>query len=105
VGEVTSLDERRPHYAGPCACLNCAREWTGVVPLAAKELECPSCGEMRGVMYSAREVRLIRALEKVATGYAPGANTRINWDIAKAVAKEALAAEGWGDLPNPTEST
>jgi hypothetical protein len=98
MGEVTSIDEHRPHYAGPCSCLKCTHEWTGVVPLIAKDLECPSCGEMRGVMYSAREVRLIRALEKVATGYAPGENSRINWDIAKNIAKGALAAESWGNF-------
>ncbi len=104
MGDVTSLDAHRPHYAGQCSCLNCTHEWTGVAPLAAKVLECPSCGGMHGVMFSAREVRLIRALEKVATGYALGENSRINWDIAKSVAKEAIAAEGWGGAP-PTSST
>ena len=104
MGEVTSLDERRPHYAGQCSCLNCKHEWTGIAPLVAKVLECPSCGMMRGVTFSAREVRLIRALEKVATGYALGENSRINWDIAKSVAKEALADEGWGAVSTPSNA-
>ena len=93
--DVIDLDARRPHYAGMCSCLKCAHEWTGVVPTVATLLECPSCHEHNGVMFSAREVRLIRALEKVATGRALGENSRINWDIARSVAREALDAEGW----------
>jgi len=95
MADVIELDARRPHYAGPCSCLGCSHEWVGVVPDGAGLLECSVCGEMRGVTFSLREVRLIRALENVATGYALGENSRINWDIAKSVAREALAAEGW----------
>lgn len=98
MADVISIDEHRPHYAGPCSCRSCKHEWTGVVPTMAAVLECPSCRTMNGVMFSAREVRLISALEQVATGYAPGENSRINWDICKSVAKEALAVEGWGDF-------
>jgi hypothetical protein len=94
--DVIELDAHRPHYAGPCSCLKCGHEWTGVVPIGTDILECAACGAMQGVIYSAREVRLIRALEKVATGYALGENSRINWDIAKGVARDALDAEGWG---------
>lgn len=97
MAEVIDLDERRPHYAGLCSCINCKHEWTGVVPTMAKVLECPSCRTMNGVMFSAREVRLVRALEQVATGYAPGENSLINLNIAKSVAKHALVAEGWGE--------
>lgn len=96
MADVIDLDERRPHYAGLCSCLNCRHEWTGVAPTMATVLECPSCGTMHGVMFSAREVRLAQALEKVATGRALGENSRINWDIARSVAKDALNAEGWG---------
>lgn len=98
MAEVIELDAHRPHFAGLCSCLGCAHEWMGVVPASAGQLECAACGNMQGVMFSAREVRLIRALEKVATGYALGENSRINWDIAKAVAHEALASEGWGEF-------
>lgn len=98
MADVIDIDTNRQHYAGLCSCLNCNHEWVGRVPVPAKTLECESCRSMRGVMFSAREVRLIRALEQVATGYAPGENSRINWDICKSVAKEALAVEGWGDF-------
>lgn len=96
MADIVNLDEHRPHYAGLCSCINCKHEWTGVAPTMATVLECPSCHTMNGVMFSAREVRLVRALEKVATGYALGENSRINWDIARTVAREALVAEGWG---------
>lgn len=95
---VIELDEHRPHYAGACSCLQCLHEWTGVVPTAASLLECPSCHQHCGVTFSAREVRLVRALEKVATGRALGENSRINWDIARGVARDALTAEGWGGI-------
>lgn len=92
---VVELDAMRPHFAGQCSCLQCRHEWTGVAHEATPTLECPACRNMSGVKYSAREVRLIRALERVAKGYALGENSRINWDIAKSVAREALEAEGW----------
>lgn len=92
---VVELDAMRPHYAGPCSCLQCHHEWTGVVPEHTTLLECPSCRNMSGVRFSAREVRLMRALEKVATGRALGENSRINWDIARDVAREAMKAENW----------
>lgn len=96
MSEVIDLDAHRPHYAGPCSCLKCKHEWTGVAMTTTRLLECPSCREMNGVMFSAREVRLLRALEQVATGYALGENSRINLEIAKAVASKAMKAEGWG---------
>lgn len=96
MSNVVNLDEQRPHYSGMCSCLNCKHEWVGVVPMTATVLECPSCHAMRGAMFSAREVRLIRALEQVATGRAPNENSRVNWDIAKDIALRALEAEGWG---------
>lgn len=96
MADIVDLDAHRPHYAGLCSCLTCHHEWTAVAPTMATVLECPSCRTMRGVMFSAREVRLARALEQIATGYAPGENSRINWDIAKSVARDALKAEEWG---------
>jgi len=98
MADVIELDAHRPHYAGPCSCLKCAREWVGVVPETTEVLECPSCGALAGVIFSAREVRLIRALEKVATGYAIDENSSINLSIAKQVASDALGAEGWGNF-------
>lgn len=98
MAEVIDLDARRAHYSGPACCTKCDREWVAVAPLGTDALECPSCGKMAGVKFSAREVRLIRTLEKVATGRALGENSRINWDIARDVAREALRAEGWGTV-------
>lgn len=92
---VVDLDAQRPHTSGPASCLICCHEWVAVVPVTTSLLECPACHNMRGVMFSAREVRLIRALEQVATGHALGENSRINWDIAKSIARDALKNEGW----------
>ena len=96
MADVIELGAHRPHYAGPCSCLACRHEWTGVAPIETDTLECPACHAMSGVKFSAREVRLAQALEKVATGRALGENSRINWDICRDVARKALADEQYG---------
>ena len=96
MADVIDLDAQRPHFASRCSCMTCTHEWVGVVPVGTAILECPKCRAMKGVAYSAREVRLIRALEKVATGNAFRENSRVNWDIARGIARDALAAESWG---------
>lgn len=47
VGVVT-LDERRPHEAGPVICARCQHIWIAVRPSGANGLECPSCGAGMG---------------------------------------------------------
>lgn len=96
MADVIDLDARRPHYAGPCSCLSCTHEWVGVVPVGAKHLECSVCGKDAGVMFSAREVRFIRALEEIATG--DSGNEVANAAIMRGVAVDRLSAEGWGDF-------
>lgn len=96
MADVINLDAWRPHESGPASCTACGREWIAVSPAGTEVLECPSCRKLAGVRFSAREVRLIQALEKVADGYADDKGYRVNWEIAKAIAREALIAEGWG---------
>lgn len=96
MGGVVDLDAQRPHFAGLCSCLKCSHEWMGVVPVAATTLECPACGNMSGVKFSAREVRLARALEQISTGRAPGESAGVHWNVCKSIAAAALEQEGWG---------
>jgi hypothetical protein len=42
-------ERRRPHTAGKVLCLACSHRWTAAVPVGVAELECPSCGLVRGV--------------------------------------------------------
>ena len=47
---VVSLDEYRPHLAGPARCLHCQHEWAAVSPVGVYAgLVCPQCGLDRGV--------------------------------------------------------
>lgn len=92
---VIDINANKPHWTGPVTCSACGCEWQAVAPEGTDLCECPSCGCMAGVRFSPRELTLIRALEKVKTGYALGENSRINWDIAKGVAGETLASVGW----------
>ncbi len=41
--------EREPHLAGEAVCLCCRHEWAAVAPTGTWQLECPSCGTMKGV--------------------------------------------------------
>jgi hypothetical protein len=94
MANVVDIGSRRPHYAGPCSCLKCKYEWTGVVPVDHDWLECPSCRALQGVWFSAREVRLAQALEQIATGTSGRASDDVV--IMRDVAKAALAAEKYG---------
>ncbi len=49
MGEVTSLEDYRPHNSGAAKCLHCQHEWVAAVPAARRNsLDCPSCGLCRG---------------------------------------------------------
>lgn len=100
MADVIDLDAHRPHYAGPCSCLKCKHEWTGVVPETTDVLECPQCGAWQGVVFSRREVRLLQALEQIATGTC-GVKAD-DWEVMKGVARDALAAERYGDYGQST---
>ena len=95
MANVIDLDARRPHYAGLCSCLSCRHEWVGVAPLGTKVLECPSCRRGTGVAFSAREARLVQALEQIATGTSgtPATDAAVMRDVAM----RTLAAEKYGD--------
>ena len=51
MGNIIQFDPaaNEPHMQGPCVCLECKYEWTGVWPAGVTELECPSCGVVKGV--------------------------------------------------------
>ena len=95
MGEIVDLDAKRPHWSGIASCLRCKHEWVAVAPVGTDDLQCPSCGSGSGVKYSAREVRLIQALEQVATGHALHEGPQTNLVIVRSVAVDALKAEGW----------
>jgi hypothetical protein len=44
-----SAVERSPHLAGEAVCIGCGYEWASVAPTGTWQLECPSCGTMKGV--------------------------------------------------------
>lgn len=95
MSNVIDINANLPHWTGAVTCAACGHGWQAVAPVGTDVCECPRCGAMAGVRFSPRELLMIRALEKVKTGYAIGENSRINWDIAKSVASEALATVGW----------
>lgn len=39
---------RDPHREGSAKCLQCQYEWQAVAPIGTTELECPTCGLMKG---------------------------------------------------------
>ena len=39
-----------PHLTGTAICTACRHEWQTVAPVGVVELECPSCGSMRGLL-------------------------------------------------------
>jgi len=96
MADIIELDAHRPHYAGPCSCLKCKHEWVGVVPETTDVVECPNCGAWQGVVFSAREVRLLRALEEIATGTCGSKGD--DWRVMKDVARAALIDAGYGDF-------
>ncbi len=48
---VVSLDENRPHVAGPVVCTRCEHSWVAVRPVGVIFLECPKCGAHRGTSF------------------------------------------------------
>lgn len=92
--EIIDLDARRRHTAGSASCISCQHEWVAVAPVGTDVLECPSCHLDTGVHFTAREVDLIRALERIKTGHS---GEGMRWDIAamRQIASDTLAAIGW----------
>lgn len=52
MGEVVSLqewkEENRPHWTGPCVCIECRKEFVAVAPMGVLWVECPDCGLTKG---------------------------------------------------------
>lgn len=92
---VIDINANKPHWTDRVTCCACGHWWQAVAPVGTDICECPKCHQMSGVRYSPRELGLIRALEKVATGRAPNENSRVNWDIARGIARQALENAGW----------
>lgn len=95
MGDVIDINANKPHWEGPVTCSACMHVWRAVAPVGTHVLECPRCAKMAGVEYSPRELALIRALEKVATGRAPNETTSVNLELARSIAAKALAGAGW----------
>ena len=50
MGDVVSLQEYRPHLAGPARCLHCHHEWQAASEVGVfAGLECPECHLEKGV--------------------------------------------------------
>jgi hypothetical protein len=48
---AAAKEERQPHWAGSCHCLECKHEWAGVGPVGTvAHLECPQCHLPKGVV-------------------------------------------------------
>lgn len=41
--------EREPHLAGEALCIGCRHKWACVAPVGTWQLECPTCGAMKGI--------------------------------------------------------
>jgi len=61
--QTINLDERRPHRAGPAACLACGARTVAVAPEAVRSMECATCGDL-AVVYLDPEL-LAEALSEV----------------------------------------
>ena len=48
---IVSLDENRPHAAGPVVCGRCQHSWVAVRPVGVIWCECPKCGAMFGASF------------------------------------------------------
>lgn len=94
MAEVIDLDAQRPHWAGNASCIDCNHEWVAVTPLQTVSLECPRCSG-KGVRFSLREMKLIRGLEKIATGSAPHEGPAVTLMVAREIAAQTLANAGW----------
>lgn len=95
MGEVIDINANTPHWQGPVTCSACGHAWRAVAPVGTHVLECPKCQKMAGVEYGSRELALIRALEKIATGRAPNESSATNLEIVRSIATDALDAAGW----------
>lgn len=53
MSNIVNLQEHKeassPHMSGEAVCFNCKHQWQAVAPVGVLELECPSCGTLRGV--------------------------------------------------------
>ncbi len=52
MGEVVSLDDRKPHLSGEARCMHCHHRWTAVTPVGEQQFECPECGLLKGTFYA-----------------------------------------------------
>lgn len=95
MGDVIDINANLPHWQGPVTCAACGHGWRAVAPVGTHVVECPRCKKIAGVEFSQRELALIRALEKVATGRAPNESASVNFELARHIAAEALAGVGW----------
>ncbi len=48
MSEVVDINSRKPVLEGTAKCVACKHEWQAEAPAGTKDLECPSCGLMRG---------------------------------------------------------
>jgi predicted nucleic acid-binding Zn ribbon protein len=48
MGEVISIDSKKPHLEGRAVCVKCKHEWEAVVPIGTLNLECPNCSLFYG---------------------------------------------------------
>ncbi len=48
-GIVHSINEAKPHTAGPIRCGGCGHEWVGVVPIEELMAKCPECSMDKGL--------------------------------------------------------
>lgn len=49
MGDVVDIRSKKPHLSGGASCLACKHTWQAVAELGVNDLECPSCGLLRGV--------------------------------------------------------
>jgi hypothetical protein len=52
MGEVLKFkppEREEPHLSGEAVCIGCKHQWVAVAPLGTWQLECPSCGSMKGI--------------------------------------------------------
>lgn len=51
MSDVVSMQDHRPHKAGPVVCTRCDHSWVAVRPVGVIYLECPKCGAHRGTSF------------------------------------------------------
>lgn len=50
MGNVTDINDYKPHLSGEAKCMHCAHEWVAVSPVGEHSgFECPSCSLFKGV--------------------------------------------------------